>query len=244
VTRAAPARPVRRVQGVYRRRRLAAALTAVFLLVCTAFVVRVALYDAHLLDVQGVQVEGVTTVAQADVLTAAAVPTGAPLASIDTAAVAQRVAALPAVASAVVARSWPHTVTVTVVERVPVAVASTPAGVQLVDGGGVVYSGAAPPGLPRLTFGAVGPDDPSTRSALAALATLPPAVRSQVLTVDATVAGANVPGQVTFGLTGGRRVEWGTEDRAADKAAVLVPLLTQPGHVFDVTSPDLPTIRR
>jgi cell division protein FtsQ len=65
-----------------------------------------------------------------------------------------------------------------------------------------------------------------------------------VLTVDATVAGANVPGQVTFGLTGGRQVVWGTDDRATDKVAVLVPLLTQPGHVFDVTSPDLPTIRR
>jgi cell division protein FtsQ len=202
------------------------------------------LYDSHLFDVQGVQVEGVTTVQAADVLSAAAVPTGAPLASIDTAAVAARVAALPPVASAVVARAWPHTVTVTVVERVPVATATTPAGVQLVDGGGVVYPGAPPPGLPRLIFGAVGPDDPSTRSALAALATLPPPIRSQVLTVDATVAGANVPGQVTFGLTGGRRVVWGTDDRAADKAAVLVPLLTQPGHVFDVTSPDLPTIRR
>jgi cell division protein FtsQ len=244
VTRAAPVRPVRRAPGVYRRRRLAAALIVVFLLVSVGFVVRVLLFDAHLFDVQGVQVEGVSTVAPADVLTAAAVPTGAPLASIDTAAVAQRVAALPAVASATVTRSWPHTVTVTVVERVPVAVATTLAGVQLVDGGGVVYPGAVPPGLPRLTFGAVGPDDPSTHSALAALATLPPPIRTQVLTVDATVAGANVPGQVTFGLTGGRQVVWGTEDRAADKAAVLVPLLTQPGHVFDVTSPDLPTIRR
>lgn len=244
MTRAAPARPVRRAPGVYRRRRLAAALVTVLLLFCVGLVVRVLLYDAHLFDVQEVQVEGVATVAPADVLTAAAVPTGAPLASIDTAAVAQRVAALPAVATAVITRSWPHTVTVTVVERVPVAVATTPAGVQLVDGGGVVYPGAAPPGLPRLTFGAVGPDDPSTFSALSALATLPSAVRTQVLTVDATVAGANVPGQVTFGLTGGRRIVWGTDDRAADKAAVLVPLLTQPGHVYDVTSPDLPTIRR
>ena len=72
-------------------------------------------------------------------------------------------------------------------------------------------------------FGAVGPDDPSTRSALAALATLPPPIRSQVLTVDATVAGSGVPGQVTFGLTDNRQVVWGTDDRAAEKAAVLVP---------------------
>jgi cell division protein FtsQ len=116
--------------------------------------------------------------------------------------------------------------------------------VQLVDAAGVVYPGTPPPGLPRLVFGAVGPDDPSTHSALAALATLPPPIRSQVLTIDATVAGSGVPGQVTFGLTDNRQVVWGTEDRAAEKAAVLVPLLTQPGRVFDVTSPDLPTIRR
>lgn len=244
MTRTASARPVRRAPGVYRRRRLAAVVVALFLAVAACLVVRVVLYDSRLFDVQGVQVEGVSTVPAAAVLAAAAVPTGAPLASIDTAGVAARVAALPAVATAAVARSWPHTVTVTVVERVPVATATTPSGVQLVDAGGVVYPGTPPPGLPRLIFGAVGPDDPSTGSALAALATLPTPIRSQVLTVDATVAGANVPGQVTFGLTGNRQVVWGTDDRATEKAAVLVPLLTQPGHVFDVTSPDLPTIRR
>lgn len=244
MTRTAPARPVPRAPEVYRRRRVAAAVVAVFLLSALALVVRVVLYDSRLLDVQGVQVEGISTLPETDIVGAAAVPIGAPLASIDLGGVAARVAQVPAVASAVVTRSWPHTVTVTVVERTPVASATTPAGVALVDAGGLVYPGTPPPGLPRLVFGAVGPDDPSTRSALAALATLPPPIRSQVLTVDATVAGSDVPGQVTFGLTGNRQVVWGTGDRAAEKAAVLVPLLTQPGRVFDVTSPDLPTIRR
>ncbi len=244
MTRSAPARPVRRAPEVYRRRRLAAAVVAVLLLGALGLIVRVVLYDSHLFDVQGVRVEGVSLLPESDVVGAAAVPMGAPLASIDAADVAARVAKLPAVATAAVTRSWPHTVTVTVVERVPVASATTPAGVELVDAGGVVYPGTPPPGLPRLVFGAVGPDDPSTHSALAALATLPPPIRSQVLTVDATVAGSGVPGQVTFGLTDNRQVVWGTDDRAAEKAAVLVPLLTQPGRVFDVTSPDLPTIRR
>jgi cell division protein FtsQ len=244
MTRTAPARPVRRAPEVYRRRRVAAAVVAVFLLSALGLVVRVVLYDSRLLDVQGVHVQGISTLPETDIVGAAAVPIGAPLASIDLGDVAARVAQVPAVASAVVTRSWPHTVTVTVVERTPVASATTPAGVELVDADGLVYPGTPPPGLPRLVFGAVGPDDPSTRSALAALATLPPPIRSQVLTVDATVAGSDVPGQVTFGLTGNRQVVWGTEDRAAEKAAVLVPLLTQPGHVFDVTSPDLPTIRR
>jgi len=244
MTRTAPARPVRRAPEVYRRRRVAATVVAVLLLCAFGLVVRVMLYDSHLFDVQGVQVEGLAALPETDIVAGAAVPIGAPLASIDTADVAARVARLPAVATATVTRSWPHTVTVTVVERVPVATATTPAGVELVDVAGVVYPGTPPPGLPRLLFGAVGPNDPTTRSALAALATLPPPIRSQVLTVDATVAGSGVPGQVTLGLTDNRKVVWGTEDRAAEKAAVLVPLLTQPGHVFDVTSPDLPTIRR
>src|SRR6185437_8670668 len=112
-------------------------------------VVRVVLYDSRLLDVQGVQVEGISTLPETDIIRAAAVPIGAPLASIATGDVANRVAQVPAVATAVVTRSWPHTVTVTVVERVPVASATTPAGVQLVDAGGVVYPGTPPPGLPR-----------------------------------------------------------------------------------------------
>jgi cell division protein FtsQ len=244
MTRTAPARPVRVAPEIYRRRRLAGAVVVVMLLGALALVVRVVLYDSGLFEVQGVRVEGISMLPETDVASAAAVPVGAPLASIDTAGIADRVASLPAVALATVSRSWPHTVEVAVVERVPVATTATPAGVQLVDAGGVVYPGTPPPGLPRLVFGAVGPDDPSTRSALGALAALPPPIRSQVLTVDATVVGSGVSGQVTFGLTGNRQVVWGTDERAGEKAAVLVPLLTQPGHVFDVTSPDLPTIRR
>ncbi len=244
MTRSAPARPVRQAPEIYRRRRVAGAVVAVLLLAALGLIVRVVLYDSRLFDVQGVHVEGLSTLPESDVLGAAAVPIGAPLASIDTGDIADRVAKLPAVALATVKRSWPHTVTVIVNERVPVAAAGTPTGVGLVDAGGVVYPGTPPPGLPRLVFGAVGPDDPTTRSALAALATLPPSVRSEVITVDATVAGSGVPGEVTFGLIENRQIVWGSDERAAEKAAVLVPLLTQPGRVFDVTSPDLPTIRR
>ncbi len=239
-----PRPPVpRRSPAIYRRRRLAAALVALAVLVGVGFGIRVTLYDSGLLGVRDVEVTGVTTIKPADVLAAAAVTTGAPLAGVDTAAIAARVAALPAVATVTVGRSWPHTVAVAVTERVPVATAVTQGGVVLVDRGGVVYPGAPPAGLPRLNFGAVGPDDPSTRAALAALAALPDTVRAQVLTVDATVT-AGAPAQVTLGLADSRLVVWGTSDRGEDKARVVVPLLTEPGRVYDVTSPDLPTIRR
>ncbi|MCY7344460.1 MAG: FtsQ-type POTRA domain-containing protein, partial [Pseudonocardia sp.] len=110
--------------GHYRRRRLAALLVVV--LVGLGVGARALVYDAGLADVEDVRVTGVLTVATPDVLAAAAVPVGTPLADVDTATIADRVARLPAVASVRVTRGWPHTVTVAVTERVPVA--ATPAG--------------------------------------------------------------------------------------------------------------------
>jgi len=115
MTRSAPARPVRKAPEVYRRRRVAAVVVGLLLLGALALVGRVVLYDSRLLDVQGVQVEGISTLPETDIVRAAAVPIGAPLASIDAAQVAERVAQVPAVATAVVTRLWPHTVTLTVV---------------------------------------------------------------------------------------------------------------------------------
>ena len=62
-------------------------------------------------------------------------------------------------------------------------------------------------------------------------------LRAQVAAVE--VAGT----RVTLGLRDGRSVRWGDPDRSADKIAVLGPLLGQPGTVYDVSSPDLPTVR-
>ncbi|GAA5119487.1 cell division protein FtsQ/DivIB [Pseudonocardia adelaidensis] len=236
-----PPRPVSRER--YRRRRLAALLIGTVLLVGLAFGARVLVYDAGLFDVEAVQVTGTATVPEADVLAAAAVPTGVPLAAIDTDAVATRVAALPPVESVSVGRSWPHTVTVVVTERVPVATVSTAQGPALVDRSGVVYRGAPAEGLPRLTT-TPRSGDPATLAAVAVLASLPDALRAQVETAGASVVAPGAPGQVTLSLADGKEVRWGTPDRDGEKAAALGALLTQPGTVYDVTSPDLPTIRR
>lgn len=205
---------------------------------------RVLLYDAGLADVEGVEVTGTTTIPVDVVTGAAAVTPGSPLASVDTGGIAARVAALPAVASVDVDLSWPHTVSIEVVERVPVAVAQTPQGPMPVDRTGVAYPSAQVPDLPRLAFGAAGPDDPATQAALAVLTALPEHLRALVRTLDVTVAAPGVPGQVTLALTEDRQVRWGVAERAADKAAALTALLTRPGRVYDVTSPDLPTVRR
>jgi cell division protein FtsQ len=242
-----PRRPAAR----YRRRRLAALLIGLLLLVGLGLTGRVLLYDVGFADVEDVQVTfenapatATGDVPVADVVNAAAIKVGAPLAAVDTGGVAARVARLPGVESVRVTRNWLHTVTIDVTPRVAVATVQTGLGQALVDRFGIVYPGTPAPGLPRFTFGAVGPADASTRAAITVLAAVPDALRSQVLTVDATDTAPEAPGQVTLGLTGERQVRWGSPDRSPEKAAVLMPLLTQPGHVFDVTSPDLPTIRR
>jgi cell division protein FtsQ len=224
-----------------RRRRVAALVGALVVLAGLAVGVRVLLLDLGLFDVEDVQVTGTRVVPRADVLTAAAVVQGEPLASVDTAGIASRVAKLPGVGAVEVGRGWPHTITVAVTERTAVAVVQTPNGPQPVDSTGVVYPAPVPPGLPQLTFGAVGPEDPSTHAALDVLGALPEDLRSQVVTVDVALGGGTP--QVTFGLTENRQVRWGPVDGSARKAAVLVALLTQPGRVYDVTSPALPTVR-
>jgi cell division protein FtsQ len=38
-------------------------------------------------------------------------------------------------------------------------------------------------------------------------------------------------------------VIWGTNERTEEKAQKLTALLTRPGRTYDVSSPDLPTVR-
>ncbi len=241
-TRAHPGGPAARrpVPARFRRRRLVAALAAALvLLVGVGLGTRVLLYDAGLADVEEVVVAGLSTVPERAVRDAVAVEPGGPLVAVDTDGIARRVAAVEGVAEVAVRRAWPHTVEVTVTERVPVALWQTPQGLVEVDGTGLPYRRAPepPPALPRLVFGGVAPQDPSTGAALSVLRDLTDPLRARVATVE--VAGA----QVTLGLADGRAVRWGGPERAADKVAVVGALLEQPGTVYDVSSPDLPTVR-
>lgn len=243
---------------LYRRRRLAAVLVGVLLLVGIGLTARVLLFDAGLADVEQVRFEVTApdgtpaetagaTVTEAQLREAAALAPGGPLAAVDTGAVAERIRRLPPVAAVDVSLEWPHTVAVRVVQRAPVATVHTGGGQALVDATGTVFPGTGAvdaAGLPALIVSTPGPTDRSTLAAVEVLGALPEPVRGQVLTVAAIVDPRGIPGTITLGLTDEREVRWGSPERAADKAAVLVPLLTQPGRVYDVTSPDLPTIRR
>jgi cell division protein FtsQ len=136
------------------------------------------------------------------------------------------------------------TVQIAVTERSPVAVVRRGSGVHLIDATGTDYVtvAAAPPGLPELQVPRVGPRDTTTVAALTVLTALPGWLRVQVHSITAT-SPADVVLRLDNGRAGmSREVRWGDAGDNDRKAAVLGPLLTQPGKIYNVSSPALPTI--
>lgn len=192
-----------------------------------------------ILSVRSTEVRGAVTVADEQILEMLAIPTGTPLMRVDANSAAARVASIPKVASARVQRMYPSTIRVTVTERVPVVFVDSPNGTHLLDELGVDFEIGVPPlGVPRLVTAAPGWNDPVTLVALEVLAVLPPELRFQV----GEVAARSIS-DISLTLLDGRVVNWGGVEKSARKAAVTLPLLTQPGRMYDVSSPDLPTVR-
>ncbi|MGB9280172.1 MAG: FtsQ-type POTRA domain-containing protein [Pseudonocardiaceae bacterium] len=207
------------------------------------------LLESSLFDARAVAVVD-TKELPADVVRAvAAVPLGTPMLRLDTTAIEHRVAALPRVASVQVRCDLDGTVRIELTERAPVAVVRRGNGVHLVDATGTDYATvpAGPPGVPELRAAHVGPRDAATVAALTVLTGLPEWLRVQVRSI-AAASPADIVLRLDSGQGGngrgdnGREVRWGGVEDSVRKAAVLGPLLTQPGKIYDVSSPALPTI--
>lgn len=197
------------------------------------------LYFTPAMSARSLVVVGTGAVTRDEVVGVAQVQPGTPLLQIDTDAVADRVAGIRRVASARVQREYPSTLRITVVERVPVVVKDYPDGPHLFDRDGVDFATAPPPpGLPYIEVDNPGPTDPPTMAALDVMTALRPEVVAQVSRIAAPSVAS-----ITLTLNDGRTVVWGTTDRTDEKAEKLAALLTQPGRVYDVSSPDLPTVK-
>ncbi len=197
------------------------------------------LYFTPAMSARTIVVTGTGAVTREEVLDAARVRPGTPLLQINTNQVADRVAAIRRVASARVQRQYPSALRITIVERVPLVVKDFPDGPHLFDRDGVDFAtGPPPPALPYLDAADPGPTDPATKAALQVLIALRPEVAGQVGRIAAPSVAS-----ITLTLSDGRVVIWGTTDRTEEKAEKLAALLTQPGRTYDVSSPDLPTVK-
>jgi len=206
------------------------------------------LLHSRLLSARVVTVTGSAHTPEAEVLAAAGLGAQPPLLDVDPSAVAARVERLPWVATATVARHWPDGVSISVVERRPVAVVASGGAWAEVDGAGrVLITVAAPPaGLVKLAA-PVGPGAPgatvapAARPGLAVAASLPPAFAGQVTEVD--VGGG---GQVTLKLTTPVTVNLGSTAQLSakyeDVAALLARATLSAGDVLDVSVPESPVV--
>lgn len=232
---------VARDQGRKRLRRFVV-LAVLVLLVGGA----VAATRSPLLDVDRVQVRGAANTDAAAARKAAGVELGRPMVSVDPAAVERRIARLPWVQDATVTRSWPGTVTVTLVERTPVATMGSGSSAVLVDDQGRVLGPAAGAkalpevaGTPRQAGRRV---RAAQRSALSVVAGLPVDLRRQVVRAWATPSG------VVLRLDDDIVVRWGDTGQPSAKAEALRVLLDEADRptiaTIDVSVPRAATLTR
>lgn len=196
-------------------------------------------YSTPVLGVRTVVVNGVAMDARQKVLDAAGVPMGTPMLQVDTSEVRDRLGSVPEVQSAKVSLSWPSTLRLDIVERQPAVFMLASNGIQLVDASGVSFATVPQPpeGIPELRVRGSAKPDVMARSASTVLTSLPPELRADVTTVV-----ADSPYDIRVLLRGQREVRWGDVGDSGRKAAILRTLLTRPGHIYDVTAPELPTV--
>jgi cell division protein FtsQ len=191
---------------------------------------------SSLLSVKEVRVLGAVDVSADSVRQVASVPARIPLARVDTGGIAERVGALPRVASVEVRRGWPDVLVVVVTERTPIAVARDGAAWTYLDVTGARFGtvNAVPAGMPRVSAANAN----ALASALGVYSALPTTLATRVATVA-----ARSRDDVVLTLADGTTVQWGNSEESERKAAVLLSLLKVKATSYDVSAPDLPTTR-
>ncbi|MFD9606873.1 cell division protein FtsQ/DivIB [Streptomyces sp. NPDC059970] len=206
-----------------------------------------ALYGSSWLRAEQVRTTGVDVLTPAEVEAAAAVPIGAPLISVDTDAVADRLRRkLPRIDSVDVVRSWPHGIGLKVIERQPVLLVKKGAKFIEVDAKGVRFATVdkSPGHVPLLEltpgqsaslrrFGSAR----LVREAVRVAGELPAGVAKDTKVVRVTSYDS-----ISLELTRGRTVVWGSGEEGPVKARVLTALMKvapKAGH-FDVSAPTAP----
>ncbi|GII90324.1 cell division protein FtsQ/DivIB [Sinosporangium siamense] len=197
-------------------------------------------FFSPVLGVREVQIVGNVTIPTELIRKAVGVADREPLATVDLADVERRVLSIKQLESARIDRNWPGTLKVRVVERRPVAALPYGGAFALVDRHGVVMQvvPAAPPRMPVLKVSQPKPGDPATAAALAVIRALPETLGRTVREVRAPSAES-----VSLMLNDGREVVFGGADRAAEKVRVITGLLRKPYDVYDVSTPDVVTVK-
>jgi cell division protein FtsQ len=214
----------RRTIARSRRRALVARLAAVLTVAALVW----AAFWSPLLQVRAIKVTGAEHTSVRQIAEVAGVSEGHNLLLLSTGEIARRTETLPWVRRAAVDRKLPGTVRVRIVEREPALTLSVgPRRWTLDAAGRVLQEGAAPgarPVLAGIEVAHVAPGarlrSPEARGALAALRSMPRALRSRVSAVFAPTAE-----RISLSLDTGVLVRYGAAERLDAKNSVLVAVL-------------------
>jgi cell division protein FtsQ len=195
-----------------------------------------ALLGSSLLVVRHEEVTGNGTIPGAEILAAAGIRHGTPLASVNTAAAARRVEQIDQVLSATVSRAWPDTIVISVRRRTPVLAVASGREFALIDPSGVTVrlSRRRPAGMPLL---APAPAPLRGSQDVLAAATVLRELPARLLAMVASIA-APSPQEVTLHLRGGITVVWGGPRAAQAKGTEVLTLLRTGARYYDVSDPD------
>lgn len=194
-------------------------------------------YFSEVFGLQKISVQGSKIVGSAEIIRAAAIPLGTPLAQINTDEVMKNLRVFPSIGYVEVRRVWPSEIVLAITERSPVATMSMNGKWRFIDSSGVIYGETSriPEGLIPVTA-----ESSSARIAVAkVIGSLPASIKRQVLTISASSQDS-----VELTLTGSREVFWGSATQSNRKVDVLTVLLTKRASYYDVSAPNFPTTRK
>jgi cell division protein FtsQ len=241
---------VQRSRGRRRLRWIGGALVTLALAVAAVALLHTSWFSARVVSVSGPHPH----TSDAAIVAAAGLNDHPALISVDPGSTAQRVEALPFIASAEVHRHWPDAVAISVTERVPAVEMAGPGTTwSVLDGHGRTLEvlPARPPGLVLLVVhSAAGLTPPAPVGGTLAVAgsfgltvcrTLPPAFAAQVISVT------EAPDEtVSLALNSGITVLLGTNDdlvtKYEDVAAIIAHASLHGATTIDVTVPQSPTV--
>ncbi|GGR72285.1 cell division protein FtsQ [Streptomyces humidus] len=210
-----------------------------------------ALYGSQWLRLRSVAVSGTAVLTPQQVREAAGVPVGAPLASVDTGAIAARLRkGLPRIDSVDVTRAWPDGIDLKVTERTPVLLMRKGSAFVEVDDQGVRFAtvSEAPAGVPLLETAVTSSrsaaaslrrfgEERLVRKAVEAAGSLPAAVARETRLVK-----IRSYDDISLELVRGRTVAWGSAEKGAAKGRALTALMkaAPTARHFDVSAPTAP----
>lgn len=227
------AAPRRRRSLPWRRIFGAAALAAVVLAVAWAVI-----YFTPLFSVKNVAVHGNEHLEADEVVAAAGVETGAPLAQVNLRGTASNVVSMPWVKSATATRKWPSTVAVKIEENTAVAFTKDSDGTHLLDPDGKEFAVDTPPDTAVELTGSTDSDDAARKDAVEIAAALSEKGRGSVESIE-----AKSKYEFVLHLKDDKTVVWGASEDNANKALAVDTVLQREGAEFNVTNPRQITVK-